>query len=366
MRNVELTMNIYKRIPVLVREGSSELNPWNITFRQGIFNMTSGSHLFRTREQLEAEGWMLKGNTFFKDDEVCLPLYEGKMISYFDHRFGTYEGQTQAQANQGKLPELNEVQHTNPFLFPLSQYWVHQSHLPNLMRDGRKVFLVFRDVARSVDSRTAVFCTIPLVPCSNKLPIIILDPKCTRCVIYLASCTSSFVFDYVARQKIGGANMGFFILKQLPVLPPNCYKEICNWDYKISLGDWIWTRSLELTYTAWDLEPFAKNCGYDGPPFRWNDDRRFLLRCELDAAYFHLYGIKRDDVDYIMETFPIVKRKDEKLYREYRTKRVILEIYDEMLRAMKTGEPYKTRLEPLAADPLVAHPPKENAEVYKQ
>jgi hypothetical protein len=70
-------------------------------------------------------------------------------------------------------------------------------------------------------------------------------------------------------------------------------------------------RVLELTYTAWDLQPFAQDVGYDGPPFIWNEDRRFLMRCELDALYFHLYGIVRDDVDYIMEPFPIVKRKDE-------------------------------------------------------
>ena len=79
------------------------------------------------------------------------------------------------------------------------------------------------------------------------------------------------------------------------------------------------------------------------------------LRCELDAAYFHLYGIERDDVDYIMETFPIVKRKDEAAHGEYRTKRVILEIYDEMQRAMDSGEPYQTRLDPPPADPRVAH-----------
>ncbi len=67
---------------------------------------------------------------------------------------------------------------------------------------------------------------------------------------------------------------------------------------------------MELTYTAWDLQPFAHDCGYYGPPFRWDEERRFLLRCELDAAYFHLYGIDRDDVDYIMDTFPIVQRKN--------------------------------------------------------
>lgn len=119
---------------------------------------------------------------------------------------------------------------------------------------------------------------------------------------------------------------------------------------------------LELTYTSWDLEAFAKDCGYSGPPFRWDEERRFLLRSELDAVYFHLYGIGREDVDYIMETFPIVKREDEKQYGEYRTKRVILEIYDELKQAMEMGEPYRTRLEPPPADPEVAHEPRSSSE----
>ena len=129
------------------------------------------------------------------------------------------------------------------------------------------------------------------------------------------------------------------------------------------------SRVLELTFTAWDLMAFAADCGYDGPPFRWDEERRFLLRCELDAAYFHLYlgspskwgadsprlremfPTPLDAVDYIMETFPIVKRKDEQAHGEYRTKRVILEIYDEMAKAIETGEPYQTRLDPPPGPP---------------
>ena len=84
-----------------------------------------------------------------------------------------------------------------------------------------------------------------------------------------------------------------------------------------------------------------------------------MLRCEWDAAYFHLYEIARDDVDYIMETFPIVKRRDEAAHGEYRTKRVILEIYDEMQQAKETGRPYQTRLDPPPADPRVAQPPQD-------
>jgi hypothetical protein len=93
-------------------------------------------------------------------------------------------------------------------------------------------------------------------------------------------------------------------------------------------------RALELTYTAWDLESFARDCGYDCPPFQWNGGRRFVLRCELHAALFHLYGVARDDVDYILDAFPIVRREDEQAHGDYRTKRVILEMYDDMARAM--------------------------------
>jgi hypothetical protein len=148
------------------------------------------------------------------------------------------------------------------------------------------------------------------------------------------------------------------VFKQLPVLLPEQYTEVCAWESAGTVGQWVLPRALELTYTAWDLREFARECGYEGPPFRWDEQRRFLLRCELDAAYFHLYGIARADVDYIMETFPIVKRKDEKEYGEYRTKRVILEIYDELQRAIESGQPYHTRLEPPPADTSVAHEEK--------
>ena len=358
-RDMELTKAIYQRVPVFIKESTPEENAWNVTFRQGTFNMTSDSHLFRIREHLELEGWKLDGNVFYKEGEKYLPLYEGKMIWHFDHRFGTYEGQTQAQANQGKLPELNEQQHFDPFFFSIPQYWVHETYLPNLLNDGRGALLVFRDIARSNNLRTAVFCIVPPIPCGNKLPIIVFNKEIAHEMMYFSSCTCSFVFDYVTRQKLGGVNMNFFILKQLPVLHPRNYLEKCKWNRSLSLGEWIIPRVIELTYTSWDLEYFAKSCIYSGPPFCWNRERRFLLQAELDAAYFHLYGITREDVNYIMDTFHVWKQEDEQQYFEYRTKRVILEIYDELQRAIDVGVPYQTRLDPPPADPAVAHPAHE-------
>ena len=86
-------------------------------------------------------------------------------------------------------------------------------------------------------------------------------------------------------------------------------------------------------------------------------DTNILVYVSIAESPFHvlLYGIVREDVDYIMDTFPIVKRRDEQQYGEYRTKRVILDIYDEMHRAMQTGQSYQTRLNPPPADPRVAH-----------
>src|SRR5207249_245734 len=99
-----------------------------------------------------------------------------------------------------------------------------------------------------------------------------------------------FVFDYVARQKFSGGSLNKFILIQLPCLAATTYAMPCKWTRSgQTLSEWLLSNVLELTYTAWDLACFAQDCGCESPPFRWKDQRRFLLRCELDAAFFHLY-----------------------------------------------------------------------------
>ncbi len=169
----------------------------------------------------------------------------------------------------------------------------------------------------------------------------------------------NFALDYAARQKVGGVHLKYHVFKQLPVFNPAVYEALALWSPATLIVDWLLPRILELTYTAWEIAPFASDCGYDGPPFRWDEARRFLLRCELDSAFFHLYGIGREDVDYVLETFPIVKKKDIQQHGNYRTKRTILEIFDAMQRAIVTGEPYQTLLDPPPADLHVAHPPRE-------
>jgi hypothetical protein len=126
----------------------------------------------------------------------------------------------------------------------------------------------------------------------------------------------------------------------LPIPPLPRFDSAAPWQPSLSLGAWLARRILELTFTAWDLAPFARDLCWDGPPFSWHPERRFSLRCELDAAIFHLYGVVRGEVLHIMDSFPIVRRNDERAHGEFRTKRVILEIYDAIQEAMTSGRPY--------------------------
>ena len=338
-RDAEITKAIYLRVPVLIREGPPEENPWGVRFRQGLFNMTSASHLFRTGEQLEAQGFILAGNVFFRGDEKYLPLYEAKMMHQFTHRYGDYAMRPEGSLDT-ELPRIPSERLQDPHYAVMPRYWVAADQLPE-DATARGWLLAFRDITNATNERTAIFSVLPPVGVGNNAPI--ANPCRVQLTESLYANTCSFVFDYAVRQKTGGTHLNFFLVEQFPVLAPDAYIE--------AQRPFITSRVLELTYTSWDLRAFARDSGYEGLPFRWDDERRFLLRSELDALYFHLYGIARDDVDYIMDTFPIVRRKDEQQFGEYRTKRVILEIYDAMAETERSGVPYQTRLDPPPAHP---------------
>jgi hypothetical protein len=394
--DAELTKAIYRRVPVLLldaQEDKQEENPWSIEFGT-LFHMANDSALFCTKEQLQADGWKLVGSIFKKDEDEHLPIYEAKMIHQFDHRWGTYDGQTEAQANQGKLPELDEKMHLDPFLPAIPHYWVHKSHVDEkLSRSRRQSWVMgWRDITGATVSRTTVATIWPKYGSGNTL--LLLFPQVDNLFqAVLVSSLNSFPADYATRQKLGGLHLVYHIFKQLPIFAPAAYLARCPWASgdQANLRDWILPRTLELVYTAWDLEPFAQDFGWLDPPFRWDDERRFLIRCELDAAFFHMYlpaetdgrwrkadqeteeelgrletsfATPRDAATHIMDTFPIVRQRDEEEYDgDYRTKRVILEIYDAMQESIRTGEPYQTRLDPSPANPRCCHPPRETSKI---
>jgi len=356
-RDAELTLGIYQRVPVLVREGNPEGNPWGISFST-MFHMTNDSGLFGTREQLEAEGFTLLGNVFRRGKDTHMPLYEGKMVSFYDHRAADVVLSPTAAARQRQPRYLTAEEHRDPTrpAYPLS--WVNGAEVNARLEDWPHSWLLgFCDVTSPTNERTVVPAVIPRCGVGNNLPLI-LSSSTPRRIALLGASLASLVLDFVARQKVGGIHLNFFVVEQFPVLPPATYDRRAPWNQDRSIADWLIPRVLELTYTAWDLAGFADDLAYGGPPFRFDEERRGVLRAELDACFFHLYGIERDDTEYVLDTFPIVARHDVAEFGEFRTKRLVLERYDAMTKAAATQEPYECPLDPLPGDPRAAHLPR--------
>jgi len=208
---------------------------------------------------------------------------------------------------------------------------------PLLGVDGSAWLKVLRGIARATDERTVVTGNLPSSAVGHSAPV--MDFECARAVqtaLILANL-NSLPLDWAARLSVGGVNLSFFILKQLPVMPPEAYLERVHARLPTYV-ELVVPRVLELSYTAHDLEGFARNLGYEGPPFPWNNDRRHRLRCDLDAIYAHMYALARDDLKWIIDaappssSFPTLKESELRTFGEYRTRRLVLDTYDRLSR----------------------------------
>lgn len=310
--DAELTKKIYQRVPVLENESTGS-NPWGVSFML-MFMMNTDSGLFKNEP----------GNGL-------VPLYEAKMFHQFDHRWATY-------SDSGATRDFTDFEKGNPSFTIQPRYWVSRNEVENkLSEKWKKNWLIaFRDICRATDERTFISTILPKVAFGNKAPLLLIQESKVALLSCFLACIDSLVFDFVARQKIGGTTMNFFIVKQLPVIPPEVYT--------LENIEFISSRVLELVYTAWDMQPFAQDMGYDGEPFIWNSERRALLRAELDAYYAKLYGLTRDELRYILdpadvygsdfpsETFRVLKNNEIKQFGEYRTQRLVLEAWDRMFK----------------------------------
>ena len=391
-RDKELTCTVYRRFPPLVLEVANR-NQWGVQY-QRMFDMTADSGEFRQLEELVAEGYIMGRDCVFRHKEAaCVPLLEGKHIHSYTHRFATYEGIREAKRFGIKAATATptDEQLLDPDYEPMPRYWVdrnvwQQQCARTIAHNGWCI--AFRDVTNLISNARTTMATIaPARAFGNSAALLFSENTASALhSLFLLATLNSIPFDFLTRQKLFGAHLNKYILWQLPVPVPSTF---CSVDSELTeLGEFVFPRALELSYVTTSLAQFAQNCGWAGPPFRWNEDRRFLLRCELDAAFFHLYlpaektgvwrpaegeaaddlarlkasfATPRDAVPYIMDTFPIVRRRDEEKYDgDYRTKRVILEIYDAIQVSVRTGQPYQTPLDPPPADPRCCHLPRVN------
>ncbi len=321
-RDADITRRIYERHPVLVdRSQGPERRAWPVRYNR-MFDMANDSHLFRTAAQLDAGGFYpVQGNRWKKGDEVYLPLYQGRMINQFDHRANSVRLNPESTHNPYLSDEISEAQHADPAFLPQSRYWAPNRDVNRAMSASLNWTIAYRRIARTTDVRTMIAAIGPHAAYevnANNIQFPNEMNAISPCLI--VAMLNSIPFDYVARQKIQGTTLNWFIVEQLPVIAAGDYgRQFGNTTARDLVRDHV----LRLTYTSHDMAPFARDLGHAGPPFTWDEEERRHLRARLDALYFHLYGLSRDDAGYVLGTFPIVRRQDEAQFGRYRTRDLI-------------------------------------------
>ncbi len=336
--DADIAKNIYLRIPILVKEGIHDGNKWDVEIGR-MFHSSEDSDTF------------IPSST---DSSDLLPLYEAKCFWQYDHRFSTYEN---------VFLEVDPLSKYNPNFLLNTRYSIVKADIPNKYRDKlASWYLAYRRITSPTNERTLVSSILPKCGLLDSGNIFFNITATTACL--LLANLNSLVSDYLCRQAMGGNNLHVYIIQQIPILSPTSYS---SEDMKF-----IYSRVLELVYTASDLRSFADDMSYKGEPFRWDEVRRAQLRAELDAYYSRLYGLNRKQLRYILdpadltprelvnildpweeindpidlagyadrcarstfpgETFRVLKEKEIRQFGEYRTRRLVLEAWDKLVK----------------------------------
>lgn len=351
-RDAEPTRKFYRNAPILVNDETGS-NPWGIRFAT-LFNMATDSPLFRTNEQLIELGALKDGNFFHLNGIRYVPLYEGKMVWLHNHQFGEFPTSGKRPSSISQTP-LNKLSDSNSTLSPW--YWVPEDEVICQMtksdKDGNVIwhwpyhfYTAFRDVTNATNERTCVASLVPggVYAAGDKLPLIFNERELVPGLCPVA-IMASIPFDYIARQKVGGSSMAFFIMKQMPFPTPDQISDNIKWEMS--------KRVIELTYFNHDMDAWAEelweemtdeqrnempNIGKK-EPFIFDPDQRAVLQAEVDAIVAHLYGLTTDELRYILdpedicgpgcinETFRVLKERELREYGEYRTRRLVLDAW---------------------------------------
>ncbi|MBE9089337.1 ATP-binding protein [Microcystis aeruginosa LEGE 11464] len=246
------------RFPLL---GETLPDTWNLKLTSE-FHMTNDSHLFKTEP---AEG--------------RLPLYEGKMIHQFTHRYALPKYWLDEKEARQALLKRGEVD-------------------KGQILDYQTYRLGFRSIARNTDIRTLIVGTIPKnVFCGNSI-LVSSDISISNTeLIFLEAILNSLIIDFCARQKVS-ANINMFYIYQLPIP-------------RLKEGDKYFQEIVEnaakLICTTEEFEQLAKEVGIGSHKNGVTEEaERMEIRAKLDAIVAHLYELTPTEFQHILSTFPLV------------------------------------------------------------
>jgi len=331
-RDANLTKYIYKHVPILINETRKEGgNPWGIDFLR-MFDQSSNAELFHTAEQLKADEFKRDGPIWRRRRQTFLPLYEAKMLQMFDHRAASVIVDESKWMRQGQTDQTSLVQHQNPEFTIEPRWWVNEDEVHRVLgdRDTTRI-IAFKNVTSPTNERTMIAAFIPYSGVVHSAPLIFtgsdISARLTACLL---GNLNAFAYDYICRQKIGGINLSYFIIEQIPTFHPDFYKQRCPWDKKQTLEKWISARVLKLTCTSNDMGPLAESAGFKPTVHKWDLAERLDLMAELDAAFFLLYAIERNNVEYILSTFQGLQKESTDIFAGSTTTARIFHFYDDL------------------------------------
>ncbi len=324
--DAELLTRIYREHKVLVdRSTGNEQKLYPVRYHR-MFDMANDSDLFIATKDLQASGaYMVARNRYKKGDQEWMPLYQGRMIDTFDHRANNIGLNPNNTMRPYTSSRVSDTMHADPKFFPAVPNWVEAQEIDNVLVQEVTWFISFRDVTSATNERTMIAAISPRSAYAHKAPLLLPDARLSGIdAATLLANLNSLCFDYCAKRKLPGVSLTWYVVEQLPMIHPD--------DFDRPFGDTtarelVRDHVLRLTYTAYDLTPFARDLGYDGDPFTWDPAERRQLRARLDALFFHLYGLSEDDADYILDQFPVLEKNERKEFGHYLTKHLVLSHY---------------------------------------
>jgi chorismate mutase len=340
----------------------------------GDWPLLGSGHNFTVAREIDLTGHM---EEFLKKTKTKGPkLYEGKMIWIFDSDFAsssfwfTNESYSSFYARDSinravEFSDLSKKEMTKRVIKEKVEL------APDRFR------IAFREVAADTNERTFISAILPKPsPHSYTIrtielyhPKIINDQikiyqdKPNHVLLYITGVFNSFVFDFVARVKTSNHLSTTYMdlplpnyrqLKEQKVIIQNAARLTCTdkvfaefWktvmDEDTTMLSSSFRKELNVYGPAHEQEirkrlreeaesltaEWGPHCGvYDRLPDRRDTGDRAQLRAEIDAYVAHLYGLSRDDFSYILDTFPVLKKKEMKAFGEFMSKRKCLEEYD--------------------------------------
>ena len=337
-RDLEVLEKIYSGSVLLGDDGP---DGWGIKFAQGDFNMTSDSKLFPPRTWWEERGYIpdeysrwIKGKwqprtatspapldckrldiptgvflsrdgeqyiheediatDEFKDKKkqvvvgkaVGFPLSQGVMIHQRDLNYKHHLSGVGAQAAWEKQLPSNKSVVTSQYLMPSCFYSVNYTS-PRI---------AYRRIARTTDSRTWIGTAQLQSPSGDS--IFLLNPRNPWDSIYACAFLSSFWFDWIIRQRLGGTNLSWYMLAENACVKSEIARQRielevlgifgrCNF-----LSGW-WLRveqSAKSLFSSRSISHLTAMTEHD----------RLRKTCILNAVSAYLFGLSSDDCKKIL------------------------------------------------------------------